>query len=82
MLFGQPSGDGGSGGTQDHIQIPLLGFGNHTVKEGEVIPPFNRLHQVPGKLGDANRIPSHLPYGVHVGVHTGGVPLFRIIIDT
>ena len=81
MLFCQPSGDSGGGGAHNDLQALLLCLGDNAVEEGEVVLSLCLLHQMPGELGNTDHIAPHLQDGVHVGLHQGGVPLLRIVVN-
>ena len=81
MLFCQPGGDSGGGGAHNDPQALLLCLGDNAVEEGEVVLSLCLLHQMPGELGNTDHIAPHLQDGVHVGLHQGGVPLLRIVVN-
>ena len=81
ILMDEPGRRSGGRGAEDDLQSLCLCHGDHAVKVGKIEPPFLRLHPVPGKLADADHIASQLQNAVHVGLHPGALPLFRVIVD-
>ena len=77
----KPCGNRGGRRAQDDLQVLFPGLGDDAVKKGEVILPLDRLHQMPGELGNPDCIAPHLPNDVHIGVHQGGVPLLGVVVN-
>ena len=81
MLLDEPGGGCGSGGAKDHAQTFFFGFGNDDVKEAEIVRVFHWLHPVPGKFTDTDHVAAQLHNAVHICVHQGNIPLFRIVVN-
>ena len=82
MLADQPSGGRGGGGTENDLKPLLFGHVNDPVKVGEVKLSLLWLHVVPGKFADPDHVAPQLQDAVHIRLHNGAVPLFRVIVNT
>ena len=82
MLADQPSRGRGGGGTENDLKTFPLGHINDPVKVGKVKLPLLWLHVVPGKFADPDHVAPQLQDAVHIRLHNGAVPLFRVIVNT
>ena len=82
VLVDQPSGWCGGGSTEDDLEPLLFGHVNDHVKVGEVKLSLLWLHLVPGKFADPDHVAPQLQDAVHIRLHNGAVPLFRVIVNT